>query len=70
MVFLARIAWFLGFLSQFFVFIEFPGNTRVVGQQELGVFRDELEKHMSNRYNVILKQKTLPTSLFVEQKKV
>ncbi|PRQ40199.1 putative nucleolar GTP-binding protein [Rosa chinensis] len=45
------------------------GNTRVVGQKELEVFRDELENHMSNRYNVILKEKKLPMSLLNDHKK-
>ena len=52
------------------MFIEFLGNTRVVGQKELEVFRDELANHMSNRYNVILKEKKLPMSLLNDHRKV
>ncbi|KAK9929345.1 hypothetical protein M0R45_026447 [Rubus argutus] len=45
------------------------GNTRVVGQKELEVFRDELANHLSNRYNVILKEKKLPMSLLNDHRK-
>lgn len=39
------------------------GNTRVVGQKELGFFREELQSRMSSNYNVILREKKLPMSL-------
>lgn len=39
------------------------GNTRVVNQKELEFFREELQSRMSSNYNVILKEKKLPTSL-------
>lgn len=42
----------------------------MVGQKELDEFRKYLETHMSNRYNVILKEKTLPMSLLNDHKKV
>ncbi|KAF9611859.1 hypothetical protein IFM89_036503 [Coptis chinensis] len=45
------------------------GNTRVVGQKELEIFREELENRMSSNYNVILKGRTLPLSLLNDHQK-
>uniref|UniRef100_A0A0A8XTY5 Nucleolar GTP-binding protein 2 N-terminal domain-containing protein n=1 Tax=Arundo donax TaxID=35708 RepID=A0A0A8XTY5_ARUDO len=45
------------------------GNTRVVGQKELGLFREELQSRMSNNYNVILKERKLPLSLLQDHQK-
>ncbi|CAK9308919.1 unnamed protein product [Citrullus colocynthis] len=45
------------------------GNTRVVNQKELEIFREELEKRMSNNYNVILKERKLPLSLLNDHQK-
>ncbi|KAJ3679293.1 hypothetical protein LUZ60_017304 [Juncus effusus] len=40
------------------------GNTRVVNQKELELFREEVQKHMSDQYTVILKKgRILPHSL-------
>ncbi|CAK8578709.1 unnamed protein product [Lathyrus sativus] len=45
------------------------GNTRVVNQKELEFFRDEMAKHSSSNYNVILKGKNLPMSLLNDHQK-
>lgn len=45
------------------------GNTRVVNQKELEVFREELQNRMSSNYNVILKEKKLPLSLLNDHQK-
>ncbi|GKV15921.1 hypothetical protein SLEP1_g26650 [Rubroshorea leprosula] len=45
------------------------GNTRVVNQQELEFFREELQNRMSSNYNVILKEKKLPLSLLNDHRK-
>ncbi|KAL0540782.1 hypothetical protein IC582_020796 [Cucumis melo] len=45
------------------------GNTRVVNQKELEIFREELEKRMSSSYNVILKERKLPLSLLNDHQK-
>ncbi|CAH2036533.1 unnamed protein product [Thlaspi arvense] len=45
------------------------GNTRVVDQKELEMFREELETKMSSNYNVILKERKLPMSLLTDNKK-
>ncbi|XP_068660085.1 nuclear/nucleolar GTPase 2 [Aristolochia californica] len=45
------------------------GNTRVVGQKELELFREELQSRMSNNYNVILKERKLPMSLLNDHQK-
>lgn len=50
--------------------LELIGNTRVVNQKELEIFREELEKRMSNNYNVILKERKLPLSLLNDHQKV
>ncbi|MFS8017724.1 putative nucleolar GTP-binding protein [Helianthus anomalus] len=39
------------------------GNTRVVIQNELEFFREELQTRMSSSYNVILKERKLSMSL-------
>eukprot|EP01138_Halocafeteria_seosinensis_P012531 gb/GECG01012804.1/.p1 GENE.gb/GECG01012804.1/~~gb/GECG01012804.1/.p1 ORF type:complete len:597 (+),score=114.66 gb/GECG01012804.1/:1-1791(+) len=45
------------------------GNTRVVGQKELDVFRDEMNKKMSDPYSVVLKTKKLPMGLLTDSQK-
>ncbi|XLR41714.1 hypothetical protein HN51_019907 [Arachis hypogaea] len=45
------------------------GNTRVVNQKELEVFREELQSRMSSNYNVILREKKLPLSLLSDHQK-
>ncbi|KAJ3695224.1 hypothetical protein LUZ60_000601 [Juncus effusus] len=45
------------------------GNTRVVNQKELEFFREEVSKHMSNQYTVILKDRKLPLSLLNDNQK-
>jgi nuclear GTP-binding protein len=41
----------------------FLGNTRVIGQKQLEVFRDEMGKRANNPYQVLLRQNKLPLSL-------
>ncbi|KAL9272684.1 Nuclear/nucleolar GTPase 2-like protein [Drosera capensis] len=45
------------------------GNTRVIVQKELEVFRQELQNHQSNNYNVILRGRKLPMSLLNDHQK-
>lgn len=45
------------------------GNTRVVNQKELEIFREELQSRLSNSYNVILKERKLPLSLLTDHQK-
>ncbi|KAL6902097.1 hypothetical protein ACP4OV_004973 [Aristida adscensionis] len=45
------------------------GNTRVVEQKRLEFFREELQNHLSNNFNVILKEKKLPMSLLQDHQK-
>ncbi|KAL6554264.1 Nuclear/nucleolar GTPase 2 [Orobanche minor] len=45
------------------------GNTRVVNQQALEIFREELQNRMSSSYNVILKDRKLPMSLLNDHQK-
>ncbi|CAJ2635096.1 unnamed protein product [Trifolium pratense] len=45
------------------------GNTRVVNQKELEFFREEMAKHNSSTFNVILKGKNLPMSLLKDYQK-
>ncbi|KAH9298944.1 hypothetical protein KI387_030626 [Taxus chinensis] len=45
------------------------GNTRVVNQKELEIFREELQSRLSNTYNVILKERKLPLSLLNDHQK-
>ena len=45
------------------------GNTRVVNQKDLEVFREEMTKHGSGNYNVIIKGKNLPMSLLNDYQK-
>jgi nuclear GTP-binding protein len=42
------------------------GNTRVIGQNELETFREELGRARDNPYQVVLNEKKLPTSLLTE----
>ena len=65
------------FVSQSFQSSELPntriqpdrrwfGNTRVIGQQQLQKFREELGAKLKNPFNVLLKQRKLPMSLLNE----
>jgi hypothetical protein len=53
-----------------FWYCDFAGNTRVVNQKELEFFREEMAKHNSSTFNVILKGKNLPMSLLKDYQKV
>jgi len=46
------------------------GNTRVIGQQELDNFRDEMRTKAGDTYSVILRKRQLPMSLVKETTKV
>ena len=48
----------------------FAGNTRVVGQQQLAFFREELTSQLSDNFSVILKERKLPLSLLQDHQKV
>jgi nuclear GTP-binding protein len=48
----------------------FAGNTRVVGQPQLALFREELKNHLSDNFSVILKERKLPLSLLQDHQKV
>ncbi|KAF6161371.1 hypothetical protein GIB67_009250 [Kingdonia uniflora] len=48
---------------------EFFGNTRVVGQDALTIFRKELQKIQSNTNTVILRERKLPMSLLNDYQK-
>jgi len=45
------------------------GNTRVVGQTQLALFRDELKNRLSDNFSVILKERKLPLSLLQDHQK-
>lgn len=45
-------------------------NSRVINQEQLKRFRDELQTRMSSSFNVILKGKKLPFSLLNDHQKV
>eukprot|EP00741_Cyanophora_paradoxa_P015301 tig00000194_g14770.t1 len=45
------------------------GNTRVIGQEELEKFRDEMKAKVNDSYTVVLKQKALPLSLLKDSAK-
>ncbi|AES89926.1 putative nucleolar GTP-binding protein [Medicago truncatula] len=45
------------------------GNTRVVNQKELEFFREEMAKHGSSNYNVVINGKNLPMSLLNDYQK-
>ncbi|KAK4484890.1 hypothetical protein RD792_007491 [Penstemon davidsonii] len=45
------------------------GNTRVVNQKQLEVFREELQSNLSSNYNVILKERKIPMSLLNDHQK-
>jgi nuclear GTP-binding protein len=45
------------------------GNPHVVNQKELEFFREEMAKHSSSNYNVIIKGKNLPMSLLNDYQK-
>lgn len=42
------------------------GPTRLIGQQQMSEFRDEMEKAVKNPYQFILKQKQLPMALLTD----
>lgn len=46
------------------------GNTRVVGQPQLEMFREELQSQLSDNFSVILKERKLPLSLLQDHQKV
>nr|CAB3495933.1 unnamed protein product [Digitaria exilis] len=46
------------------------GNTRVVGQPQLEMFREELQNRLSDNFSVILKERKLPLSLLQDHQKV
>jgi hypothetical protein len=48
----------------------FAGNTRVVGQPQLEMFREELQSRLSDNFSVILKERKLPLSLLQDHQKV
>ncbi|KAF6175801.1 hypothetical protein GIB67_003289 [Kingdonia uniflora] len=45
------------------------GNTRVVNQDQLKFFREELQNQLSSNYNVILRERKLPMSLLNDHQK-
>ncbi|CAL4914407.1 unnamed protein product [Urochloa decumbens] len=45
------------------------GNTRVVGQPQLEMFREELKNRLSDNFSVILKERKLPLSLLQDHQK-
>ncbi|PWZ58046.1 Nuclear/nucleolar GTPase 2 [Zea mays] len=45
------------------------GNTRVVGQPQLEMFREELQSRLSDNFSVILKERKLPLSLLQDHQK-
>ncbi|CAL4939361.1 unnamed protein product [Urochloa decumbens] len=45
------------------------GNTRVVGQPQLEMFREELQNRLSDNFSVILKERKLPLSLLQDHQK-
>ena len=51
-------------------FFVIAGNTRVVGQTQLALFRDELKNRLSDNFSVILKERKLPLSLLQDHQKV
>ncbi|KAJ1977821.1 GTPase required for pre-60S ribosomal subunit nuclear export and maturation [Dimargaris verticillata] len=46
------------------------GNTRVIGQQALETFRDEMSKRVNDPYQVLMRQSKLPLSLLAESTKI
>lgn len=46
------------------------GNTRVIGQNALQNFQDEMGKAASDPYKMILKPSNLPTNILTEKAKV
>eukprot|EP00960_Hanusia_phi_P044253 756538-Hanusia_phi.AAC.2 len=46
------------------------GNTRVIGQNELAHFREELQNKINDPYTVLLKGKKLPMSLLTDSAKI
>jgi hypothetical protein len=51
-------------------FLVIAGNTRVVGQPQLEMFREELQNRLSDNFSVILKERKLPLSLLQDHQKV
>lgn len=52
-----------------FEFIYFLGNTRVVGQEQLQRFQENLGKLMKDPFQVVMRQTRLPISLLQEKSK-
>ena len=48
----------------------FTGNTRVIGQNSLQMFQEEMAKVKNDPYKVVMRQTKLPITLLNEKAKV